>query len=329
MIEWNIKSDTHAVPVRVMRISSELLPHIANPALHQADGVGSDGLYQLIMDAVEPLLRQAGALARKYGIRLTFHPGPYNVVGTPHEDKFQNTIADLQWQADVLDRLGCDHNGVIVVHGGGLYGNKAETIRRWINNYSRLPRNVQRRLVLENCEKCFNIVDCLGVSAATGVPVVFDTHHFECYRKMHPTETFQPPEDYIAAVLETWSRRGIKPKFHVSEQREGAAIGAHSDLIESLPGYLLSIPALYGVDIDIMVEAKLKEQAIRHLYTVYPYLDPSHRHNTDNAERPQKLKLKVKLKITEAPPQKIKLKRLALGFVTHHHSMQPERALDN
>ena len=44
-----------------------------------------------------------------------------------------------------------------------------------------LPENVRKRLVLENCEKNFSIEDCLEVSDKVNIPVVFDTHHFECY----------------------------------------------------------------------------------------------------------------------------------------------------
>ena len=135
---------------------------------------------------------------------------------------------------------------------------------------------MQRRLVLENCEKCFNIKDCLWVSENTKkngiqIPVVFDTHHYDCYEQMHPAETFHEDgaSHYIPAILETWKNRNIKPKFHVSEQCCGKQVGAHSDYIENIPSYLLEIPSKYNTQIDIMIEAKLKEQAIRKLYTKY------------------------------------------------------------
>ena len=124
-----------------------------------------------------------------------------------------------------------------------------------------LPDNVRNRLVLENCEKNFSIEDCLQVSDIISIPVVFDTHHYECYNILHPDETIKPAEEYIEDILETWKKRGIKPKFHVSEQGSGKC-GHHSNLIEVLPNYLLDIPKKYDINIDIMIEAKLKEQAI-------------------------------------------------------------------
>jgi UV DNA damage endonuclease len=165
-----------------------------------------------------------------------------------------------------------DHNSVIVIHGGGTYGNKEETKNRWCAQFDLLPENVRRRLVIENCEKSFSVIDCLDISSRINIPVVFDTHHFACYNLLHPTELFENADYYIPAILETWSNRGIKPKFHVSEQGVGRC-GHHSDFIENIPQYLLEIPDKYGVSIDIMIEAKCKEQSILKLYDKYPGLD--------------------------------------------------------
>ena len=86
---------------------------------------------------------------------------------------------------------------------------------------------------------------------------------------MHPEEEFQQASFYIPKILDSWKRRGIKPKFHVSEQGSGK-IGHHSDYIDILPVYLLEIPEKYGVHIDIMIEAKMKELSIQKLYEKYP-----------------------------------------------------------
>ena len=61
---------------------------------------------------------------------------------------------------------------------------------------------------------------------------------------MHPAECFHPPEYYIPFILQTWKNKGIKPKFHVSEQGSGRT-GHHSDFIEKIPNYLLEIPKKY------------------------------------------------------------------------------------
>jgi len=259
MMEWNEKHG-----IKVFRLSSDLFPHISN-----LDAPN----YKI--DFAKPLLLEIGNLSQKYNQRLTFHPGQYNVIGTPNPDMFAKTSIDLECHANILDEMGLSKDSVIVIHGGGVYGDKEATINRWCEQFNYLPENVKRRLVLENCEKNFSIVDCLEVSDRINVPVVFDTHHFECYKLLHPDEKFQEPDIYMHAVLETWWRRGIKPKFHVSEQGTGR-IGHHSDYIETIPDYLLQIPNKFGCDIDIMIEAKMKEQAIFKLYKKYPELDCRH-----------------------------------------------------
>lgn len=50
-------------------------------------------------------------------------------------------------------------------------------------------------------------------------------------------------------------------------------IGHHSDYVEVIPKYLMEIPDKYGVDIDIMIEAKFKELSLFHLYKKYPELN--------------------------------------------------------
>jgi len=256
MIEWNEYNG-----IKVFRLSSDLFPHKANPLAPE---------YSL--DFAKELLLEIGNLSKKYKQRLTFHPGQYNVIGTPNPDIFKKTSHELKYHADVLDLMGLDDNSVIVIHGGGVYGNKTATIERWCKQFNELSDNVKRRIVLENCEKNFNIVDCLEVSKKLNIPVVFDTHHFECYKILHPNEEFLEPEKYIPAILKTWLERNIKPKFHVSEQGAGKC-GHHSDYIENIPSYLLDIPKNYGVEIDIMIEAKMKELAIFKLYDKYPYLN--------------------------------------------------------
>jgi len=256
LMEWNEENG-----IKVFRLSSEILPHKSNNKVDDYD-------YNFILDK----LKEIGRLSKKYHQRLTFHPGQFNIIGAKNEKIFQATIRELSYHADLFDLMELDQNSVMVIHGGGLYGNKKETMDRWCDNFNRLPDKIKKRLVIENCERMYNVEDCLEISRRINIPVVFDTHHHECYKKLHPDINLKPVEEYIPLILETWNRRNIKPKFHVSEQGSGR-VGHHSDYVETIPEYLLSIPQKYGVDIDIMIEAKMKEQAIFKLYQKYPFLN--------------------------------------------------------
>ena len=76
MILWNEQNG-----IKVMRMSSIMFPHISNPRIPS-----------YTIDFVKEQLKEVGKLAKKLNHRLTFHPGQYNVVGTPREDKFLKTI---------------------------------------------------------------------------------------------------------------------------------------------------------------------------------------------------------------------------------------------
>ena len=95
------------------------------------------------LDFAKKDLARIGRIAIEGGHRITMHPGQYNVVGSPHESVFIKTCVDLKMHADILDMMGLDMNSILVVHGGGTYGDKDSTIKRWIKNFSRLPENVQ------------------------------------------------------------------------------------------------------------------------------------------------------------------------------------------
>lgn len=265
MLQWN-----HDHGIKTFRLTSDLFPQKSNP---NALDYG--------WDFAQPLLTEIGQTAKRLGIRCTAHPGQYNVVGSPNRSAFEATVRELDYHAELFDRCGFGKDSVLVIHGGGLYGCKASAKERWVKQYWELPQRVRDRLVLEHCEKCFSIDDVLDIAAAVGdLPVVWDSHHFECYKELHPAEKFEDPECYMERVLRTWLPKGIKPKMHVSEQAKGKRCGAHSDYINNgIPQYMLELPQIYPEllpnGLDIMVEAKQKECAVLrlrelHAHTKYP-----------------------------------------------------------
>lgn len=257
LAEWNAKNN-----IFVFRLSSDIFPHFTD-----------DETEPYTIDFALEALKEAGDICKKYNQRITMHPGQYNQVGAIEERVFENTIKDLKMHADILDAMGMGEDSVICVHGGGVYGNKKETIERWINQFYILPDNVQKRLAIENCERCYSVVDCLKIAEECNIPLIFDCHHYDCFNLIYKDEKKEQIDisDYMDRVVNTWKKRGIKPLFHVSQQRQGAKIGTHSDFITELPFYYLSFPDKYG-DLDIEIEAKLKEQAILKLYEIYPFL---------------------------------------------------------
>lgn len=159
MMDWNERNG-----IKVFRLSSELFPHKSNPKVQE-----------YTFEFAKPLLVEIGKKAKMYNQRLTFHPGQYNVIGTPDPTSFIHTQNDLKYHADVVDMCDIDAlSPVIVVHGGGVYGDKKKnTIKRWCEQYYKLDERIRKYLVLENCEKSFSIEDCLHISNIVNIPVVF------------------------------------------------------------------------------------------------------------------------------------------------------------
>ena len=162
-----------------------------------------------------------------------------------------------------------DDNAIVNIHLGGMYGDKEKTKRRWIEQFDDLPSKIKRRLTIENDEKCYSVRDCLDVAAETGIPVVLDNHHYQCYNLLHPDEEPEEIEELITEVIEdSWKDR--KVLFHISEQDETKKCGAHSKYISKLPDYYIEIPEKYDVDLWIDIEAKEKEKAVLKLYDTHP-----------------------------------------------------------
>ncbi|AYV77276.1 MAG: UV-endonuclease UvdE [Barrevirus sp.] len=265
--------------ISVMRISSDLVPHGSNNKLVESFGkrsslLGKEAEDYISLKFIEPYLQIVGQVAKLENMRLTFHPGQFVQLASPSSSAFDNSIRELLMHATFLDMMGLNKDAVIVIHIGGTYNDKEETIKRFIKNFGKLDNKIKNRLVLENDEKCYNADDVLSICQKVGRPMVFDYHHYVCYELYHPENKQSPIDKIMPKILETWQTLGIRPKFHLSEQAPGKPIGSHSLFIDRIPDEFLSIPDKYNVDIDIMIEAKGKEIAISKLYQKYPDLRP-------------------------------------------------------
>lgn len=262
VLEWN---EAHGI--RLYRLSSDMFPHITNPEFI------SDGEeYAYPLDQFDDLFQEIGNYARTHGHRLTFHPGQFNQVGAQSATVFEKTKRDLSAHAEILDRIDCGPESVMVVHGGGTYGDKQATIKRWAKQFKQLPKNVQNRLVIENCERQYNYKDMLKLSKLINRPIVFDTHHHDCYSKA--VEKLPDPSEFLDQIIDTWTKHDIIPKFHISEQDPDKRLGAHSRYVEVIPQYLFDILD-HGQPLDLMIEAKAKEQSVLYLYDKYYSFDGS------------------------------------------------------
>jgi UV DNA damage endonuclease len=210
------------------------------------------------IDEIKRWFHSAGTMAKTHNVRLTSHPGPYNVLVSPKEEVVENCIKDLTIHGDEFDMMGLSRTpyNKINIHLGGAYGDKEASMKRFVRNFPRLPESVRSRLTLENDDKAsmYSVKDLYeGIYKKIGIPIVFDYHHHQfCTGGMSEQEALE-------MALSTWG--DIKPVTHYSESRRDEQedktirVQAHSD-------YVYDKIEMYGNDFDIMVEAKAKELAV-------------------------------------------------------------------
>jgi len=211
-------------------------------------------------------LRSAGVKATTHGVRVTTHPGPFNVLTSTTPHVIENCIRDLSEHGDIFDIMGFGQTpyNKINIHLGGAYGDKESAMDRFCKNFEKLPSNVKSRLTIENDDKAsmYSVQDLYdGIYKKLGIPIVFDYHHHRfCDGGLTEKEAFELaystwPEDIIPAVhySESMSIEQDNPKLKPQ---------AHSNLVYN---YIDT----YGKQVDVMIEAKYKELAVEHYLHKY------------------------------------------------------------
>ncbi|KIY01234.1 uncharacterized protein Z520_02786 [Fonsecaea multimorphosa CBS 102226] len=254
MLRWN---DRYGI--KFLRLSSEMFPF----ASHDVYG------YKLAPFASE-VLAEAGRVAAELGHRLTTHPGQFTQLGSPRKEVIQASLRDLDYHCEMLDLLRLppqlNRDAVMILHMGGVFGDKAATIARFKENYVKLPQGVKDRLVLENDDVSYSVHDLLPVCEELNIPLVLDFHHhnivFDADKVREGTQDIM---DLYGRITATWTRKGITQKMHYSEPVPSAITARQRRKHNPRPATLPPCPP----DMDLMIEAKDKEQAVFELMRTF------------------------------------------------------------
>lgn len=201
-------------------------------------------------------LSALGAKARRRRLRLSMHPGQYTVLNSPSPAVTANAVAELEYHARFLDALDAPAASKIVVHLGGVYGDRDAARLRLERNWRSLPAPVRRRLVLENDENLWSIHDALDVGERLGAPVVFDRFH----HRVHGDPTGARVADIMRRAFKTWRKADGRPKVHFSSQAPGERPGTHGEGIDA-GEFREFLAESEGMSFDVMIEARAKEGA--------------------------------------------------------------------
>ena len=237
IIQWNYNNG-----INVYRMSSDLFPWMSEYKFEDLPN----------FTIINELLTQIGDLSKSLNQRLTFHPGPFNVLCSPTSDVVKRTIIELNQHARIMDLMGLSTTpyNKINIHVGGVYGDKKTALERWCSNFNSLSDSTKKRLTIENDDNLsgYTVEDLLYITQNTGVPIVFDYHHHFC----NPGKLTQ--SNALELSISTWPN-DIKSIVHVSEPRDNKNIKAHHD-------YVYNVIDTYGHDVDIVLESKAKELAV-------------------------------------------------------------------
>lgn len=268
------------IDVRMFRLSSQTVPYGTHPDLPQLH-------YRRQLDECADALAALGARARALGLRLSTHPGQYTVLNSTDPGLTARSAADLEQDTALLDALGQGPDAAVVVHVGGLYGDRPSALDRWARAFDGLSERARARLALENDDGPFGVGDVLELHRRTGVRIAYDHHH----HRTSPESVDLPPADALRAAYATWPD-GVRPKVHLSSPRVDLEISErrpagtrrvervpvtprltpHADFIApwDLVDLLRSAPG----PLDVMLEAKAKDLAVAHARAALERLFP-------------------------------------------------------
>ena len=245
ILEWNEEHN-----IKFFRLSSDIFPWCSEYNLSDLPDYAE----------IKHHLRQAGDYATANGHRITTHPGPFNVLGSPNPKTVDKTIKDLETHSEVFDLMGFgpSYYNKINIHVGGTYGGDfVGTAARWCEAYQRLSPNCRARLTLENDDKASmwstkHLYD--HIHTKVGVPIVFDFHHHKF------CTGGQTEQEALNLAISTWPE-GIVPVVHYSQDRSvehddpKIRPQAHSD------SYWTPIDT-HGCTVDVMLECKHKQRGL-------------------------------------------------------------------
>lgn len=238
ILEYNRKNNFY-----FFRITSDLIPFASHPVM--------EFNWQ---KHFKPTFIQIGQFIKTNKMRITMHPGQYTVLNSNNQDVYQRSLYELFYHVDVLDLMELDSSAKVVIHVGGVYGNKIQSMNRFVERYKLLEERIKNRLVIENDETSYNLNDCMKIYEKTKIPIILDVYHHECFNS---SETVKEAFNIFS---KSWKDGDGLPIVHYSSQKVGGKKGNHAKSID-LTNFNKFIETTLDFNFDLMLEIKDKENS--------------------------------------------------------------------
>ena len=241
VLKYNIKNN-----IKVYRMSSDSFPWMSHYTFSDLPN----------FTKIQRLLSQIGNIVKENDLRVSYHPVPFNILGSERPDVVDKTVDELNKHSELMDLMGLEQSTYypINIHVNVTTPNHQEATRRFCEGFQKLSDSCKKRLTVENDDKPSQYsVGMLYemVHKVIGIPIVVDSLHYACH-----TDNMSW-EDTLKLGLSTWK---TKPLCHHSSSKklhedEKVILSAHADfLYESFDSC--------GFDVDIELECKQKDIAL-------------------------------------------------------------------
>jgi UV DNA damage endonuclease len=227
------------------RISSDIVPF----ASHPLNKFNWQGHFQEDFEGI-------GEFITKNRMRISMHPDQFTLINSIKAEIFGRSKNELKYHAQILDLMRLDTSAKIQIHVGGAYGDKQESMERFVTRFGMLDDSIIRRLVIENDDKLYDLSDCLKINAQTQIPILLDVFH----HKLNNSKT-STAEDSFKWTTKTWNekRDGI-PMVDYSSQKTNGSPRQHTETI-NIEDFGLFLKQTHQFDFDVILEIKDKEKS--------------------------------------------------------------------
>ena len=245
ILQYNIRNDIH-----FYRLSSNIIPLLTHPEV------------EIDLNKYKSYFSNIGKIIKENNIRVDMHVDPYYVLNSVSDNVVKSTINICKIYHNMFKLMKIKSN--LIFHVGGKTISKEEGIKRFINNFKLLDKEIQDMIMIENDDKIYNIIDCINISKEINCKICLDYHHYKCNNDKEDIS------NYLEYIFNTFD--GI-PKVHFSSPKSKKEYRAHHDFIDIKEFVkFLNMIKVCDRDIDIMIEAKMKDDALFRLIRQLKYL---------------------------------------------------------
>jgi len=238
ILKFNLNND-----ILFFRISSDIIPFASHPICTFP-----------WQNYFSNHLKEIGRFIINNDIRISMHPDQFIVINSLREDVIKRSLTEIIYHNEILDLMGLDSTAKIQIHVGGVYGDKSNSIKRFIDNYKSLDSSIKNRLVIENDDKSYCIDDCIGIFQRINIPVLFDYFHHSLYNNHESLHKI------FESCRKTWKEKDGFLMVDYSSQNPMKPRGSHADKLDH-SNFIDFIKLSKSYDFDIMLEIKNKEQS--------------------------------------------------------------------